>query len=461
MGKTLYLECAAGISGDMTVGALLDLGADEKVLRGVLGSIPQEGFRIEIGRVKKAGVDCCDFRVVLDEAHENHDHDMDYLHGPGDTQPHEKQHGHTHEEHGHIREEHRQHGHVHEPSCGQTDEPHAHHHHTHRGMAEIREILAACHMTERAREIAGRIFSILACAEAKAHKVPVEEVHFHEVGAIDSIVDIVAAAVCLDNLDITKVIVPSLREGRGMVRCQHGVLPIPVPAVANIMAEYGLRVELTDVEGEFVTPTGAAIVAAIRTSDRLPREMQITKIGMGAGKRTYERPSILRAMLICQKEGPQVPDIQRDTIYKLESNIDDSTGETLGYVMERLLEAGARDVHYTPVYMKKNRPAWQLNVICGWDDIERLERIIFSETTTIGIRRVEMERSVLQRRQLQIETSYGKALVKVCESGAGRRYYPEYDSIVTICARSGLTYRQAYQHLAALAERAEKEATGI
>ena len=432
MAKTLYLECNAGISGDMTVAALLDLGASQEVLQEVLKSIPVNGFSVEIGRVKKAGIDCCDFRVILDHEHENHDHDMEYLHGHSRG-------GHVHGEEmcDHVHGE-KAHGHSHEHGHGHG------HHHEHRGMAEIREILAACQMTKRARQIGEKIFEILAESEGKAHNVPVEEVHFHEVGAVDSVVDIVSAAVCLDNLGIEEVIVPSLCEGKGTVRCQHGILPIPVPAVANILSAYRIRTELLDAKGEFVTPTGAAIVAAVRTGDRLPGEFTIRKVGMGAGKRSYECPSILRAMII-EKAVDEKETFQRDTIYKLETNIDDSTGEMLGYVMEKLLEAGARDVHYMPVYMKKNRPAWQLNVICTREAIERMEQIIFSETTTIGIRRSEMERSVLAREQITVETPYGKATVKVCRSSRGERRYPEYDSVVAICKESGLSFGEAYE----------------
>lgn len=372
MANTLYLECNTGISGDMSVAALLDLGADKDVLMKVLNSIPAKGFEIKISRVKKAGIDCCDFAVLLDKEHENHDHDMEYLYGKAENCGCGHEHVHSHEE-----------NHEHSHSHIQ--------HHEHRGMKEIREILSACAMTERAKGIALKIFEVLAQAEAKAHGVSPDEVHFHEVGAIDSIVDIVAAAVCLDNLDITKVIVPKLCEGTGSVRCQHGILPVPVPAVANIIETHSLPVQFTDRQGELITPTGAAIVAAMEPSCSLPERFTIQKIGMGAGKRAYERPSILRAMLIEEKTG------DKDTIYKLESNIDDCSGEALGYVMEELLNAGARDVHYIPVYMKKNRPAWMLNVICSKEDIEKLESIIFRETTTIGIRRVEMERTVLKR----------------------------------------------------------------
>ena len=223
-------------------------------------------------------------------------------------------------------------------------------------------------------------------------------------------------------------------------------------ALANILSAYGIRVELTGMSGEFVTPTGAAIVAAIRTSDRLPVSFVIDQIGLGAGKRQYERPSILRAMFIDSSQGG-------DVVYKLETNMDDCTGEALGYVMERLLEAGARDVHYIPVYMKKNRPAWQLNVICDQGDIPEMERIIFSETTTIGIRRVEMERSILSRRQMRVKTDYGEAVVKVCDGPGGKRYYPEYESVARICREYGLPYRTVFEKLTGLAVKADRIGT--
>lgn len=438
MGNTLYLECNAGISGDMTVAALLDLGASEDVLKNVLATVPATGFQIEIGRVKKAGVDCCDFRVILDEEHENHDHDMEYLHGH--TVPHEQDHEHHKHEHHHEHE--KEYWHEHENKYHHEHEQgNEHHHHAHRGMPEIRQILTACHMTDKARSLANRIFDILAQAESKAHRVPVDEVHFHEVGAIDSIVDIISVAVCMDNLAITDVIVPRLCEGTGTVRCQHGILSIPVPAVANILTSYDLKVELMDISGEFITPTGAAIVAAVKTSDKLPKEFKIKKIGMGAGKRNYERASILRAMLI----EPQTA--EKDSIYKLESNIDDCSGEALGFVMERLFQAGARDVYYMPVFMKKNRPAWMLNVICREEDIKKLEQIIFFHTTTIGIRRVEMERTCLKREIKQIQSEFGEVSIKVCDIDGEKRYYPEYESVARICREQNMSYGEVYQLL--------------
>lgn len=429
--KTLYLECNSGISGDMMVAALIHLGADTEVLNRALHSLSISGFKTEITRVKKAGLDVCDFRVILDAGHENHDHDMAYLHGT--TNPHE--HKHLHEgTHNHTHSHEEVHDHTHDHG-----DMHSHTHvHEHRGMADILAIIDCADITPKAKGIAVRIFEILAKAEAKAHGVSLDQVHFHEVGAVDSIVDIVAVAVCLDNLAVEKCVVPTLCEGRGTVRCQHGVLPVPVPAVANIVQMHGLRLSIMDMQGEFVTPTGAAIVAAIRTSDLLPSDFSIVKIGMGGGKREYERPSILRAMLIEENRE------EKDSIWKLESNIDDCSGEALGYAMERLFEAGARDVHYMPVYMKKNRPGYQLNVICSEEDVSKMEQIIFEETTTIGIRKLRYERSVLKRRQETVVTSLGEAKVKVCTIGSEIRKYPEYNSVIALCKKYGKSYQEVY-----------------
>ncbi|MCB6201945.1 nickel pincer cofactor biosynthesis protein LarC [Extibacter muris] len=430
-GKTLYLECCSGISGDMMVAALLDLGADEEVLEQVLESLPVGGFRTKVRRVKKAGLDVCDFDVILEDAYENHDHDMSYLHGHEHV--HEEAHGHAHEVgHGHP------HPQAHGSGAGLS------HAHVHRGLGEILHIIGQAHMTDGAKALAEKIFRILADAEAKAHGVPANQVHFHEVGAVDSIVDIISASVCLDNLGVQECIVPVLYEGCGTIRCQHGVLPVPVPAVANIVEAYGLKLCLTQSQGEFVTPTGAAIAAAVRTSKRLPASFTVRKIGMGAGKREYDRPGILRAMLI---EGAGASN-DTDCIWKLETNIDDCTGEALGYVMERLMEEGARDVNYMPVYMKKNRPAYQLNIICTEEDITKLEQIVFEETTTIGIRRQRMERSVLARTVETIRTSIGEARVKVCTVGSGVRKYPEYESVAALSRASGRSYQDVYALIA-------------
>ena len=421
MGNTLYLECYSGISGDMTVAALLDLGADRDILENTLKSLPLTGYRTEITKVKKSGIEACDFHVILDKEHENHDHDMEYLHG-----------------HSHCKNENHSQEHIHEES---SHKEHSHDH-LHRGIKEIKEIINAGNLTERARNLAIKIFSILAEAEAAAHNVPVKEVHFHEVGAVDSIVDIVAAAVCFDNLNITEVIIPELWEGRGTVRCQHGILPVPVPAVLNVVAQNGLKIKVTDVKGELVTPTGAAIAAAVRTKERLPERFSVIKTGIGAGKREYDCPGILRAMVI-EEEAEQ--EKNEDTICKLEANIDDCTGEALGYAMKLLMEAGARDVYYVPVFMKKNRPAWILSALCKEEDRENLEQIIFRETTTIGIRRTAMKRTVLERELRKIDTSFGKVLVKICRDGNAVYFYPEYESLAELCKKTGISYQEAYE----------------
>ena len=468
MGKTLYLECYSGISGDMTVAALLDLGADRSVLDRVLKSLKVSGFETKISRVVKSGIDACDFDVVLDKEHENHDHDMEYLHGhhhKGHENNHFYDHNHAHEdeaEHFHSHE----HNHAHGAGSAQD-----HHHHEHRGIKEITYIIEHSAMTENAKKIALRIFEILAEAESKAHNVPVDQVHFHEVGAVDSIVDIVSVAVCLDDLDVTEVIVPVLCEGRGTVRCQHGILPIPVPAVANIVSANHLRLKMTEVEGELVTPTGAAIVAAVKTKDKLPETFEIQKIGIGAGKRQYECPGILRAMIIsesteqtkgrdkakAQTEEFKNPEIgnnpktenqeTKDTIIKMETNIDDCSGEVLGFVMERLMKAGARDVHYVPVFMKKNRPAWVLNVICKEEDMETLQNIIFEETTTIGIRYSIMERTILPRETRTLLTPWGEVLAKVCTLNGKEQLYPEYESVAQLSREKEISFAEIYRYI--------------
>lgn len=434
MGKTLYLECESGISGDMAVAALLDLGADQQVLKKALASLPVQGFDIRISRVKKSGLDACDFDVVLDKEHENHDHDMEYLHGHTHAHNHGTEHMHGHDVHNYDAEYiHEHHG---------ADDMHEH---EHRSFADILQIIESSSLSERAKKTSADIFSVLADAEAKAHGVPKNQVHFHEVGAVDSIVDILSVAVCLDNLDIDQVIVTELSEGRGTVRCQHGILPIPVPAVANIVQANHLRLKLTQVEGELVTPTGAAIVAAVRTSDKLPESFFIEKTGLGAGKREYACAGILRAMLL-EFENKESW-VEKDEICKLETNIDDCSGETLGFLMERLMRAGAKDVHYTPVYMKKNRPAYQVNVICKKEDAEKLEEIIFRGTTTIGIRRMYMERSILKREAAEIDTPFGKMKVKVCSLQDGKRIYPEYEEVVRICRETGLSYYEVVKNI--------------
>lgn len=440
MKKILYLECNSGISGDMTVGALLDLGADKEVLEKALDSLNLSGYHLHFGRTKKCGLDAYDFDVHLETEHEhshehahNHDHDHSHEHEHSHEHDHSHEHEHDHEyEHSHEHDHSHEHEHSHEN----------HQTHEHRNIGDIYKIIDRLAAHERVKAMARRMFDIVAEAEAKAHGIPLEEVHFHEVGAIDSIIDIISVAVCVDNLGVDEIVVSPLAEGFGSVRCQHGVIPVPVPATANIASAYSLKLRLTDNEGEMVTPTGAAIAAALKTEDRLPLSCQILKTGMGAGKKEFKQANVLRAMILSEEE-----DQADDEMWVLESNIDDCSGEALGLAMESLLDAGAADVWYTPIFMKKNRPAYMLSVICKKNQIESMEEILFIQTTTIGIRRCPVNRTVLPREKRTVMTQWGEAEIKVCKYKDREFYYPEYESVKALCRKSGLDYQTIYRNL--------------
>ena len=396
-----------------------------------------------VTRVRKSGLDACDFDVRLDAAHENHDHDMAWLYGHLDASGHEREQAHDHE-HGHD------HGHAHE-----HDHEHAHHHHhEHRSLADVCAIIDASAMSEHAKELAHAVFGKLAEAEAKAHGATPESVMFHEVGAIDSIVDICSVAICLDDLDVTEVIVPSLAEGHGTIRCAHGIMPVPVPAVVNLCQAAGIALVPAPVTGELVTPTGAAIVAALRTGNALPASYAIERVGYGAGKRAYENCSgVLRAVLIASANSDDAGDGDRSTVTKLESDLDDCTGEALGRVIELLMAAGAREAHAIPIVMKKGRPGHQLEVVCDGELAPALERIIFENTTTIGIRSMDMRRHALPRTPDGIETPYGRVATKLVVMPDGHvRAYPEYSSVVEACERTGVSFQDVFRATQAAAD---------
>ena len=262
--KILYLECYSGISGDMTVGALLDLGASREKLEQTLEKLGVEGYHLHFGRTQKCGIDAYDFDVHLDSDGEGHEHD----HSRGHDHSHDHDHSHAHD-----------------------------HSHVHRNIHDINRILDRLEDEDVGR-MAREMFRLVAEAESKAHGLPIDQVHFHEVGAVDSIVDIVSTAFCIHDLGIRRVAVSALSEGRGYVRCQHGVMPVPVPATAGIAAACGLELRLTDNEGEMVTPTGAAIAGALRTERELPEHYTIEKIGVGAGTKDFKNANILRAMIL-------------------------------------------------------------------------------------------------------------------------------------------------------------------
>ncbi|MEG1979492.1 MAG: nickel pincer cofactor biosynthesis protein LarC [Victivallaceae bacterium] len=376
MSNFLYIDGRCGISGDMMVAALLDLGGDFKQLLEALKSIDLgDEFNCVLSEQISYSIAGKNFDVILPEnQHEHH-------HNSGN--------------------------------------------HFHRNLSDINTIIAASTLNDRAKNLAQKIFRIVAEAEAKVHGKSIDEVHFHEVGAVDSIVDIVSAAYLIDVLNIDQVTLCNLSEGTGTVRCQHGILPIPVPAVAEILSQYKIPLQITDTIGEMITPTGAAILAALVNSSP-PEKFVIQKIGLGVGKRDFGRPNILRLMLL---QSETVPKSQTDSSWVLESNIDDSSGEILGLAMERLFQGGALDVHYVPCFMKKNRPGWLLRVIAPEAKLDNLAQLIFSSTTTIGIRRFPAERYCMVRENILVDTEYGRISVKICRFGELLRCYPEYESV--------------------------------
>lgn len=396
--KLLYLEGASGISGDMTVAALLDLGANREKLDAVLKSMNLEGFEYQVSRKSSYGIAGTDFDVIL---HDHHHHEHEHEHG---------------------------------------------HHHEHRNLDDVCAVIDRGTMTDGARELAKKIFRIVAEAESKAHGVPVSEVHFHEVGAIDSIVDIVSAAVLIDDLGIRECVVTGLAEGSGYVHCQHGDLPVPVPAVLNIAQAHGIALRTSAANGEMVTPTGIAIAAAIRTRDRLPAEYKVEKTGIGLGKRDFGRANILRIMILEETVDPE-------QMYVLETNIDDATGETLGLALEKLMAAGASDAHFLPCFMKKNRPAYLLRVIAAAPEIPALERIIFESTTTIGMRKLPVDRTCMDREIRTVELPFGTVSVKRCTWNGVVRNYPEYESVRALAEQTG----KEFQLVFALAKQAAEE----
>ncbi len=464
MAKAIAFDGASGISGDMTVAALLDLGASEKTLRAALATLPVDGYEVVVSRVEKSGLAACDFNVVLDDEHENHDHDMEWLYGApvkhGDC--HERVHHHEDEGahgHGHCHDHDHEHGHCHEHD--HEEAAHHHHPHAHRTLADVTAIINASQLTDRAKQKALAIFAKLAQAEAKAHGATPDTVHFHEVGAVDSIVDICSVAVCLDDLGVDELIVTSLSEGYGAVRCAHGVMPIPVPAVANLCADAGITLDPAPVHGELVTPTGAAIVAALRTKDAMPTGFRILATGYGAGKRTYKNASgLLRATLIETSDAPAAPadddPAAEHPVVELKCDLDDCTGEALGRTIELLMAAGAREAHAVPIVMKKGRPAYQLEVVCDESNEAQLRDLIFLNTTTIGIRAVRELRYPLRRKPATVATRFGEVATKrVVLPDGSVRAYPEYGSVVEACERTGASFQDVFRAVEAVAVSAE------
>jgi uncharacterized protein (TIGR00299 family) protein len=393
--RTLYFDCFSGISGDMSLGALMDLGVDESWLVKQLRNLGLSGWELHVRSVNKNGLKALKVDVHLDD---------DAVHPP-----HPAHHVHRHE---------------------------------HTTMEAITTLLATAGIPEPAKDLALRIFRRLAEAEAKVHQTPVHEVHFHEVGALDSIIDIVGVSLCLHKLAPQKIFASVQHDGQGFVRCQHGLIPVPVPAVTELFATRKVPFRQHPLaEGELTTPTGAAIIAEVAESFGTMPSMQLVGVGYGAGDREYALPNILRVVL------GETVDSEGDTageehLTLLETNIDNTTPEVLGYVMERLLSAGAKDVFFVPVYMKKGRPATLLSVLCEEYAVAAMERIIFTETSTIGIRRHQVQRHALPREQLLVNSPYGPLKAKEVTFEGQQRAAVEYEDARRVAIETGTPLRQ-------------------
>ena len=421
-GATLYFDCASGIAGDMTVGALVDLGVPEVAVTGELAKLPVKGYRVELARVMRGGMSGAKFRVILDEKHPHqHAHVHEHLH----EQPHEHLHEQPHE-------------HLHEHSHGYGVGGHSEESHGHVHYGEIRSMLVASGLSAGVKARALSMFDAIAEVEARLHGVDVKEVAFHEVGAVDSIVDIVGAAAALEWLRPVRVVSRRVPLGRGRVRTAHGLLPIPAPATLALLE--GAPVEEGGIDGELTTPTGAVILRANATAWGALPAMEILGVGYGAGDRELaDRPNLLR--VIAGREAVQASADERVIV---EANIDDMSPELLAPLLEALLAAGAADAWLTPILMKKGRPGFVVAALVEEVGRVAVEETLLRESTSIGVRRHAVERTTLPRRIIEVETRFGKVLVKVAGEGASANIAPEFESCRRVAAERSAPLKQVY-----------------
>lgn len=447
--RIAYLECFSGISGDMFLGALVDAGVAPQLLQDTVAALGVDA-KLEVSKVMRSGISATKVDVWVDgekdmpreEYWAKRDAGASHDHGHHHDRHHD--HGHSHEnEHPH------EHSHSHaEDSRAGASAPHAHEHeHSHRRLTEIRKIISAAGISESAKKIAISIFEALGAAEAKIHDVPEEDIHFHEVGAVDAIVDIVCAAVGAEALGVDEIVCSSLNVGGGTVQCAHGTFPVPAPATLELLRD--APVYSSGIQAELVTPTGAAIVKTlVRRFSAFP-EMKIERSAYGAGSRDFSgHPNVLR-IVIGEAVAKLAAKTNSETISVLEANLDDLNPQVFGYVMDRLLEEGALDVFGLPVQMKKNRPGMLLTVLCKSEHTEKLTQLIFSETTTLGVRRREELRQVLARRWENVRTEWGEVRIKIASmNGTITNYAPEYEDCRRIAAAHHVPLKTVMQEAA-------------
>ena len=470
--STLYLEPFSGLSGDMLNALLLDLGADRKHLEEALKTISLDGYHLHVDRIAKSSIWGTDFDVHMEhgekdhgiagdfdhhhhhdhehEHHHEHEHEHTHAHSHAHeehTHAHTHSHEHTHEQHEH--DHHHEHEHTHDGHSHEHTHSHHHHHGEVRGLKEIETIILSSGVSDFVKEKSLEVFRDIAQAEANVHQMPVEEIHFHEVGATDSIIDIMSFFILWETLDIDAVYSTAVTEGSGTITVAHGVMPVPVPAVMQL--RLGTSIPFSqdfDIHTELVTPTGLALFKAIRPVFAQPSNLTATKVGYGFGKRDTGKFNALRGTLLEKSSlSHQVVTSNNDEIIQIDTTIDDQSGEELGYIMSLLLEEGALDVHYTPVYTKKNRPATHLTLLIQEGDLERFTAILFEQTSTIGFRYQNVQRKVMTRTFETQQTSLGEVKVKKNQYGTFTKSTLEYEDCARIAHETGLSIQAVYQQL--------------
>ena len=433
--RVAYLECFSGMSGDMFLGALVDAGVAPRLLEETVAALGI-GARLEVSRVVRSGISATKVDVYIDG---EKDLPREQYWERQTTAHNEHEHRHGHHEHDHHEGKH---SHQDAESRASRPLPHEHsvshehpHSHAHgRGLTEIREIISAAAISETARKTALAIFEALGRAEAKIHNASVESVHFHEVGSVDAMVDIVCAAVGAEALRVDEIVCSPLNVGGGTVKCAHGTIPVPAPATVELLGD--APVYSSGVLAELVTPTGAAIVKTLVSRFAAFPEMKIEKSGYGAGSRDFPgHPNVVRLTVGETASNAVAARTSSETITVLEANLDDLNPQVFGYVMDRLFEEGALDAFGMPVQMKKNRPGMLLTVLCKPEDAGKLTQLIFAETTTLGVRRRDEMRETLARRWEKVHTPWGEVRIKIASmNGTVTNYAPEYEDCRRIAA---------------------------
>ncbi len=436
--RIAYLECFSGISGDMFLGALVDAGVRPQLLEDTVAALAV-GAKLQITRVIRSGISATKVDVWVDGEKDMPREEYWAKQDAAHTHSHDHPHGHDHD---HGNHEHA----AGDGSSVETSAPHRHDH-VHRGLKEIRKIISAAAISESAKKTAISIFEALGAAEAKIHNAAVEEIHFHEVGSVDAIVDIVCAAVGAEALRVEEIICSSLNVGGGTVKCAHGNFPVPAPATVELLKD--APVYSSGVQAELVTPTGAAIAKTlVRRFGSFP-EMKIEKSGYGAGSRDFPgHPNVMR-LVVGEAASTLAAKTSSEMITVLEANLDDLNPQVFGYVMDRLLEEGALDAFGMPVQMKKNRPGTLLTVLCKPEDASKLTQLIFTETTTLGVRRRAEVRQVLERRWENVRTPWGEVRMKIASmNGTVTNYAPEYEDCRRIAAEHHVPLKTVIQEAA-------------